>query len=1107
MRFAFGNGLVLLLAVLASGPLRADLFWKVAAQAPLAPQVSLILGDDQRTIAFGTGGTWEFDGTGWVKVRLLFEGKETLPGTPVFAGGRFFSVSHPSYGLRVHVLDGSTWRPFTQWPGFFPPHAFGADRLYVSQGPFGACRNDGCNPDSTKWGSLISVSLADGSVRTEHAPPACSGELFVVKGRLFLVATPPGICGGPGRATTRPALSGDEVTPFFRLDPSGWTALPPVPVPPTYLWANAPLQFTPSTIWATWKVTASDDWEAHVFDGERWSERLSLPRGRGAPVEWNGQVIHVALKNRESLYGFTGSGLVSFAPNSPFRRPAMLFSAGSRLFAWSGDNAVFVLSGGEWRETSGIEERPGSPVYFSDGEALFTLMGGNAYRMDAGWKRLPPPGSSEATSGFVYEGRIGVTDLSSWPVLRLLRYSDAGRWEDLGLPAAATFDDPEPQILQFGGDLYVAGRIDELYRLREGRWSRIEGLHEGESGGLRRLRLLSGQLFLVGDSKTNRLEGDQLVAAFPELPEGWSVRDVAESKGSAFLLVATPGIPRDRNRPLVVESAQGSWRTVVRASDLGDLWLPYVDDLRLEPIADHLFVGWDNWWHWMEISRGRLKALRGELPVQRLYSQGEFGTSHGNVETYGPGKLLRPVVRVRKTIPAIVDTEGLGGKYRSTLLLGNFSSDRTATARLYGGPDTSPCREVDLPPGAQARIEGLLPGFVGPLTIDFDGLAEDDEGWAAVRVWNEAEGGTAGVALEGQDAGTLVLEAASLLLPNPRAGTRTHLAAAAAMDGGRETIFTTAHNPLWREPASIDFRIPAGGFVQVDPDPGFAERSITFGASGTSGDLLPYSVRNDDRTQDGVVVQAGPRWLKPGAGTVFIPAAIAVSTDKASYRTELAIASSDLWTTTPLALRFRGDSAGRAVDATVRVVIPVDGILRVDDVGDWLSANGVPIAPEAFDGTITIDPDQEAGPANLIGYVAVLGRGGPSARGDYSTSVPIFPEAEWASSEAIVPGLREGTAFRSNLAMANPEPAGGPSVTLSVTVRDDSGLVAGRLPSITLQPGERRQLNQALRLAGKEGSGWVELRRISGAGRFVAYGVVNDNQTGDGTVFRMVRSR
>lgn len=269
---------------------------------------------------------------------------------------------------------------------------------------------------------------------------------------------------------------------------------------------------------------------------------------------------------------------------------------------------------------------------------------------------------------------------------------------------------------------------------------------------------------------------------------------------------------------------------------------------------------------------------------------------------------------------------------------------------------------------------------------------------------------------------------------------------------------------------------------------------------------MPYSVRNDDRTQDGVVVQAGPRWTKPGSGAVFIPAAIAVSTGKASYRTELAIASSDLWTTTPLALRFRGGSAGRAVDATVRVEIPVDGILRVEDVGAWLSANGVPIARGAFDGTITIDPDQDAGAANLIGYVAVLGRG-PSARGDYSTSVPIFPEAEWASSEAIVPGLREDPAFRSNLAMANPEPAEGPSVTLSVTVRDDSGLVAGRLPSITLQPGERRQLNQVLRLAGKEGSGWVELRRTSGAGRFVAYGVVNDNQTGDGTVFRMVRNR
>jgi hypothetical protein len=630
-------------------------------------------------------------------------------------------------------------------------------------------------------------------------------------------------------------------------------------------------------------------------------------------------------------------------------------------------------------------------------------------------------------------------------------------------------------------------------------------MHDDQPPGLRRLRVAIGQVFLVGDARTTRLEGDLLVPAFVDLPEGWRAWDVAETQGIAFLLIATPDVPQDRDGPLVVELAQGSLKPVVRVSDLGDVWLPYAEKMRLEPIAGRLFLGWDNWWHWMEISRGRLKAVRGETEVRILSAPGGFGTSHGNNETYGAGKLLRPVERVRKTIPAVVDAEGLGGKYRSTLFLGNFSPYRRATARLYAGPDPTPVREVDLQPETQVRLEDLAPGFVGPMTVDFDGLSDDDDGWAAVRVWNEADGGTAGVALEARDAGTFVLEGASLLLPNPRAGTRAHLAVAAGTDGVRRAMGTTAHLPHWYAPTSIDFSLEPGAFVQVDPDSGFADGPITFSSSLAMDDLLPYSVRNDGRTQDGVVVQAAPGWLKPGRGTVFVPAAVAVSTDKGTFRTEMAIASADPWTDTPLAVRFRGNSGGRTVDAAASVTIPIDGVLRIDDVGTWFSSNGVPVEPERLDGTITIDADQGRGAANLVGYAAVLGRG-PSALGDYSTSVPIFPEAEWAAAEAVVPGLLENAAYRSNLAIANPEPSGGPSVTLSVTVRDDDGLVAGRPSSVTLQPGERLQFNQVLKPSGAA-SGWVELKRISGGGRFVAYGVVNDNPTGDGTVFRMVRVR
>ncbi len=1097
----------LLASLLEPSSLNGDLFWKVAAEAPQAPQTVVICGDDRRTLAFGWSGAWEFDGSRWVKVHLLLDGEEEVPGRVVFAGGRFFAVSYSTCErrLRLHVLDGSTWRPFADFPGPVASYAFGLDRLFLTVGAFGACNDGACPPDPSKWGGLISISLADVSARAEAAPPACSGDLYVVKGKLHLLATPPS-CGGVCFTTESRHRVDNSGTPLFRLDPSGWTALPPAGVP-----SEPPLEYpqwqaTPSTLWAVCLVSETQS-VAQVFDGERWSKTFSLPPVYGHPVEWNGQVLWVSWANRDSLYRLQGDGLVPFVPSSPYRRPVALFSAGSRLFVESEGNPVSLLASGEWRETSGIDEEPKSSIYLSDGKALFTLMGGNVLERSGGWKRLPPPGQSEVTGGFVYQGRVGVTDVTSWPIFRLLLYSaESGQWEDLGFPSTAQPDAPDPKILQVGDDLFVTGRVDEVYRYRRGGWSRIAGTRDDSSPRLRHLRAVAGQLWMVGDARTNRVEEDRLTPAFVGLPESWNLRDVAEIQGATFLVVDPEGVPADRNRPVVVELAGDAVRVVMRASDVGDLWIPYVDELQLETFAGRLFVGWDQWWHWMEISRGRLIALRGGASVRVLSSQGGFGTTHDNLAMYGPGNLLRPVERVRKTIPAIVDAMGLGGKYRSTLFLGNFSADRTATVRLFAGPDLVPAREVSLLPGTQTRLDDIVPGFVGPLTVDFDGLADDDDGWAAVRIWNEADGGTAGVALEAQDAGTFVLEQAKLLLPNPRGGTRSHLAAAAGSDGGRELVRASANSPQRYDSVWVDFTTPSGGFVQVDPDVRFADGPVTFYSGQGSDDLLPYSVRNDDRTQDGVVVQAGPRWLKPGRGTLFVPAALAVSTDKGSFRTEMAFASADLWTDTHLTFQFRGGSGGKAVDSTARVTIPTTLALRVDDVGSWLASNGVPVDPDGFDGTITVDSDLGAGAANLIGYGAVLGRG-PSAQGDYSISVPIFPEAAWASTEAVVPGLLENAAFRSNLAVANPEPSGGPSVTLSMTIRDDTGLVAGRLPSITLQPGERRQLNQVLKLAGAVSSGWVELRRISGAGRFVAYSVINDNSTGDGTVFRMVRAR
>ena len=238
----------------------------------------------------------------------------------------------------------------------------------------------------------------------------------------------------------------------------------------------------------------------------------------------------------------------------------------------------------------------------------------------------------------------------------------------------------------------------------------------------------------------------------------------------------------------------------------------------------------------------------------------------------------------------------------------------------------------------------------------------------------------------------------------------------------------------------------------------------------------------------------------------FLPALVSLSSDRGTYRTELTLGwrSQDTWP--PLSLDF-GVTFRNADGAwTFPISIPAREVLEVPDAGAWLAANGVPIDAANVDGTLTFTSDREEGAANLLVTAIVTARG-PGASGDYGVSVPVFNEVEWASNEAIVPGLRESEAFRSNLALANPEPDDGPSATLEVSIhRASDGKAVGTLPRVTLAPGQRVQLNRLLATIDTSGDAFALVRRTGGTGRFVAYAVMNDNVTGDGTLFPMTRS-
>ena len=152
--------------------------------------------------------------------------------------------------------------------------------------------------------------------------------------------------------------------------------------------------------------------------------------------------------------------------------------------------------------------------------------------------------------------------------------------------------------------------------------------------------------------------------------------------------------------------------------------------------------------------------------------------------------------------------------------------------------------------------------------------------------------------------------------------------------------------------------------------------------------------------------------------------------------------------------------------------------------------------------------DVEEATATVLPIVRDVQARGADAAGDYGVSVHVVNEVRWATESALVPGLRQDASFRSNVAVTNPEPEGGPVVTLEVTLHQASdGSVIGVLPQVTLPPGRRFQWNRPLSQIGYGGDAWAEVRRVGGSGRFVAYGVVNDNVTSDGTLLPMTAER
>lgn len=1115
-------GLLSLATVLIATPGRADVVWKVADEGPRAPEAVQILGDETRTLAFGLSGDWELRGATWHPVPLRTTEVVGSKRTLFFANGRFGATteSYTTCQFQLFILNGDTWtRLWTEKSCH--PVVRSEERLYVPAETFNGCdcaSGAGAPPEARR---LRSVSLADGSVREETPLPACSGTLFALSGKLHLIETPP-VCGGPSARDVHAFDSGPPY-PFYRLDEAGWTLLPQWNLP---VWTF--FESTPNSLWVVYGL-GGVDYTARIFTTAGFSDPIPVPRsitvssGGPKPLEWNGQLLATSHEGRGNIYRLEGNALVRMTPVSPVTaryRPPVVSVAGPRLFTSADGWDVHVRDGSGWGATSGLAGAPGADSYLRGDAKTFAVRGSRVYRRDdAGWKRLPPSPSAEVAEvvGVWKDSPVAAEWFAGSASRRHLAFdSESDEWMDLKSPEG--FDAP---LIGVGEDLYLSGPAGRLARLRDGAWSTLEASPLPSEQCTSRpiaIRRVGGETYAVStdscfgpdrrDEAVFRVDGGRLVRAFPEVDRAMRVLDVLEVDGEPILQVydASPGAG-----PWAVLVRPGAgFKTILARDDVQETGRDSWARAEMSSSGSSVFFSG------LSLARGRLSRQGGGIVPARIAPDARFayGDRYRNASLARPDPLLTSVNRVRKQIAAVVDAAGYGGtRYRSELTLANFSPGAACMARVYAGASTEPALEVPLGPGAQRRIADPVPGFVGPLAVEFDGLSDDREAWAAVRVFSPSGGGTAGTSVLGSEAGSLA-GATTLLRPIRAPGSRLHLALATSRDG--------SDAPTWAhaDPRQVpEFHrrspLPAGSFLQIDPDSSklfgplrieaFSLRLSQF--DDARNDLLGYFVRNDGATNDGTVVPFEEPDVLPARRTRFLPAAVGVTSEHGRYRTELTLGRRERLFLPEKGLTFSVTYRDEKGTSTFPIAVDLDSIVEVPDAGAWLVANGVPIEPDGFAGTLTFSSDRPEGAADLL-VTAVVQARGTGTSGDYGVSVPVVNEVRWAGERAVVPGLREDGGFRSNVAVANPEPGGGPNVTLEVTLHQASdGAIIGTLPSVTLPPGRRFQWDRPLSQIGYGGDAWAEVRRVGGSGRFVAYGVVNDNVTSDGTLLPMVGQR
>ena len=205
----------------------------------------------------------------------------------------------------------------------------------------------------------------------------------------------------------------------------------------------------------------------------------------------------------------------------------------------------------------------------------------------------------------------------------------------------------------------------------------------------------------------------------------------------------------------------------------------------------------------------------------------------------------------------------------------------------------------------------------------------------------------------------------------------------------------------------------------------------------------------------------------------------------------------------PLALTLTYTSALGGGSGNVPVTLAASEQKVLPDVMAFLRDSGlaIPAGGANVAGSLLVKvPAGRA--ADLLAAGARVSTRSSVRDGAFGVFYPGLTLFESANGTAWVHGLQQDSRTRSNVAVVNFGDAG--NVTLRLTFYGATGQALGSPEEHVLAPGAWLQRNEPLSSRGAS-AGSVKIERISGTSRFVAYGVLNDAATSDGSYLPMAR--